>query len=92
MLAVLVLVSVAQFPVIMEQPVIYEMPVFQVQTMYRYSYVPVVRTVPTTLYSAPLTYYMRAEPLVPVYSPFWGGRTIIKERGPGFRSRTILRY
>jgi hypothetical protein len=95
MLMALVLASVTQFQVIVEQPVFYELPTVQAvtSTTFEYSYMPVVRSVPTVMYSVPaFPYYMRADPFVRAHSPFLGGRTVIKERGPGFRSKTIMRY
>jgi hypothetical protein len=95
MLTALVLVGLGQFQMIIEQPapVVFEMPVIQAPTFYRYSYVPVVSEIPVVTYSAPMAVYsLRAEPMMPVYSPFWGRRAVIRERGPGFRSKTILRY
>ena len=93
MLTALVLASVAQFSVIVEYPgsVVYETPVVRMME-YRYSYVPEIRSVSTVTYSLPEAYYLRAEPLVPVYSFQRRGRTVIKERGFGFRGRTVIRY
>jgi hypothetical protein len=101
MLTAFALAALAQVFVIVEpsEPVVYEPTVVQTTT-YQYSSVPVVRAAPMVVtpiqgawvgtYSS--AYYMRADPLVRVYSPYMGGRTVIKERGPGFRGRTIFRY
>ena len=100
MFTALVLASLGQFMVIVTQPepVVYELPVVQAQTMtYQYSFGPVFQAAPTVTYSLPATYYLRSDPLLSVYppfmgGPFMGGRTVIRERGPGFRSRMVLRY
>jgi hypothetical protein len=89
MIVALILASLTQLPVIVEQPttVVYEM---QTTTYQEYSLVPMaVRTVHT--YSLPTAYY-RAEPLVPLYFAPVGGKTVIKERGPGFRGKVKVRY
>lgn len=85
-----------------QAPVIYELPTVtsMTSTTYEYSYSPVVQSFQTVRYSLPATTfsfsgatYFGASPFVRTYSPFLGGRTVIKERGPGFfRSKTILRY
>lgn len=101
MLLTLVMAAMTQFPVIVEQ----QEPVFYGQPTVTYQYsVPVVRTGPIAryspyvgFYSLPADYYLTADPFVAVnpfvrvYPPYFGGRTIIKERGLGFR-RTIIRY
>jgi hypothetical protein len=95
MLTALVLASLAQFPLIVEQqePVVYEM---QITTSQQYFSVPEVRTVvPTVTYSLPAAYFVGADPLVGVYPPFMGGRAVVKGRWPGFpgfRSRVRIRY
>lgn len=97
MLLALVLASMTQFrvtveqqaPVIIEQqaPVIYEIPTFQTTTFQT-----VLRTVPTVTYSLPEVSVFAVDPVVRVYSPFMGRRAVFKERGFGFRSRTVIRY
>ena len=97
MLTALVLASLAQFPVFMGQQ---ETVGYELQTMTYQQYVPVIRSVPTVTYSVPVVTYglpvayygMRVDPLVRVYSPYLGGRTVVKERWPGFRGKTVFRH
>jgi len=81
MLTALVLASLAQFPVIIEQsgPVVYDTPTMETMTyqssytpmffsapMVRYSLPSTMYSFPLTRYSFPSTYYWGAEPLAPV--------------------------
>jgi hypothetical protein len=103
MLTALVLASLTQFSVVLEQSetVVYELPVMQTTMYQTYSLVPVVRSASMVvaprqgawIETLPSVYYLRSEPLMPLfYFPMGAGRTVIKERWPGFRSRTIMRY
>jgi hypothetical protein len=99
MLMALVLASMTQFRVVVEQqaPVVYELPPVQaVRSMtYEYSSVPMVQTfttVPMVTYSAPAFTYMMADPMVQVSVPLVAGRNVIRVRGPGgYRRRIVVR-
>jgi len=95
MLTLLAMVVLGQFPIIMESsPVIYEMPVMSTPVYASYSYLPVIRSAPVVSYSFPTTYYMRASPVVSVYSaPIFGssGTVITRQRSLfGLRDRTMI--
>ena len=100
---IMAMVVMGQYPVYMESgSVLYETPVIQSYSapVFQTFSAPVLQTFstpvlqtfsyPAVTYSTPVFYSTRTFFAAPVYAVH--GRTKIRQRGPGFRSRSVINY